>query len=146
METINRDSGRRSGFHVAVVGCETHSRPAAEDYAQVLINKQFTDDIDIFLELMGSYFGTPTPKYVSGTEEEFYGAFKAWEKCKAPEIMFYFSNLAPSIRDIGPHQFKLVKDFKTTIASKGVYYFEYENELSLRLDLHPHISQAIKRS
>lgn len=143
VETINRDSGRRSGFHAEVVGWETHSPPAAGEYAQAVINDQFPKDIDIFLGLLGSYFGTPTKTHASGTEEEFHVAYDAWSKNKSPEIMFYFSNQSSGLRDIDPDQLKLVKDFKKTITGKGVYYFEYENELGLRLDLHPHISQAI---
>lgn len=76
---------------------------------------------------MGSYFGTPTPNFASGTEEEFFVAYEAWEKSGTPEIMFYFSNLTPSVRDIDPDQLKLVRDFKTSIAAKGVYYFEYDD-------------------
>jgi hypothetical protein len=146
VDTINRDTGRRSGFFAEVVGWDTHTRPAAGDYAQGVVNDQFPKDIDIFVGIMGSYFGRPTKDYQSGTEEEFYVAHSSWTKNQTPEIMFYFSNQASSLSGIDPAQWKLVTDFKQKIGDLGIYYFQYATELALRLDLHPQLSDAIHES
>ena len=115
VETINRDNGRRLGFHAEVVGWETHTRPAAGEYAQAVINEQFPKDIDIFLGLLGSYFGRPTKNYNSGTEEEFYIAHESFSKTGAPQIMFYFSSQAASLDSIDPLHLGLVREFKKKI-------------------------------
>jgi hypothetical protein len=143
VDTINRDSGQRLGFHAEVVGWETHSRPAAGEYPQAVINEQFPKDIDIFVGLLGAYFGRPTKKYNSGTEEEFYVAHESFLKTGSPQIMFYFSSQADSLDKIDPKHLALVIDFKERIGELGVYYFGYRNELDLRLDLHPQLSAAI---
>lgn len=79
-DQINGDSGRRDGFHIEVVSWETHTRPSVGTHPQEIINEQFPDDIDIYLGLLGAYFGTPTRRYKSGTEEEFRLAFDNWQK------------------------------------------------------------------
>lgn len=143
VDTINQDSGQRNGFYAEVIGWETHTRPAAGEYAQAVINDQFPSDVDIFVGLMGSHFGSPTPRFNSGTEEEFDIAYKSWSKDGSPEIMFYFSTQSSSLSSIDPDQYKLVLDFKKNLENLGVYYFQYESELGLRLNLHPQLSRVI---
>lgn len=55
-------------------------------------------EYDVFIGILGSYFGTPTgainPKtgetYQSGTEEEFYKAYESWKEKDTPTINVYF--------------------------------------------------------
>lgn len=140
---INLDSGQRDGFIAEVVSWETHSRPAAGEYAQSVINEQFPEDIDIFLGMMGTYFGTPTKHWGSGTEEEFRLAYDRWKQKKSPEIMFYFSDALTSIRQIDPEQLEKRNSFQKEIATLGIYYFIYTDIVEFQFDLHNHISAAI---
>jgi hypothetical protein len=140
---INLDSGQRRGFVAEIVSWETHSRPAAGEYPQGVINDQFPDDIDIFVGMMGTYFGTPTKRWGSGTEEEFRIAYERWDKTKKPEIMFYFSDAMSSLSQIDPEQLTKRNSFRKDIAELGVYYFTYSNIIEFQFDLHNHINSAI---
>ncbi len=140
---INLDNGQREGFVAEIVSWETHSRPAAGEYPQAVLNDQFPDDIDIFVGMMGTYFGTPTKHWGSGTEEEFRIAYERWEKTKTPEIMFYFSDAMLSLSQIDPEQLSKRNSFRKSLGELGVYYFVYSDITEFQFDLHNHISAAI---
>ena len=126
---INIDRGRKDGFYIDLIMWETHTRPSIGNYAQEVINSQIPDDIDIFIGLMGHHFGTPTKDYNSGTEEEFRIAYNRWTKTASPDIMFYFSNFANTLRGINATQLALVQKFKQEISDLGILYSTY-SELS----------------
>lgn len=127
-----------------LVQWETHTWPAAGEYAQGVINEQFPEDIDIFIGMMGSYFGTPTRLYGSGTEEEFHIAHKSWKESGFPKIMFYFSAALPSsLTEIDAGQLALRNKFKKEIANLGVKYDEYQDLVTLRSRLHRHLNSEI---
>lgn len=144
VSNINRDSGFREGFHVEVIGWETDSRPSAGEYAQQVINEQLLGDIDIFVGLLGHYFGQPTQKYSSGTEEEFEIAFGNFKEKGAPKIMFYFSEAIESVRDVEADQLAKRNSFRKGLENRGVYYFSYNDITSFQFDLHRHISQTVR--
>ncbi|MEE9389541.1 MAG: hypothetical protein V3U96_13125 [Paracoccaceae bacterium] len=141
---INLDSGQQEGFVAEIVTWETHSRPAVGDYPQAVVNDQFPDDIDIFIGMMGAYFGTPTKHWGSGTEEEFRIAYKSWEKTKAPEIMFYFSDAMSSVNQIDPEQLSKRNTFRNDLQNLGVYYFVYTDVTEFQFHLLRHISSTIR--
>ena len=93
---------------------------------------------------MGSYFGTPTKNWGSGTEEEFRIAYKSWQKTRTPEIMFYFSDAMSSVNQIDPDQLKKRNSFKKDIEDLGVYYFSYTDIAEFQFYLHNHISATIR--
>lgn len=141
---INADSGRRDGFHIEVVSWETHTRPSVGTHPQEIINEQFPNDIDIYLGLLGTYFGTPTIKYQSGTEEEFRLAFESWEKNDFPEIMFYFSISKVDPDEIDTKQLELCKAFKREIGELGVKYEKYDDLMQFKVSFLRHLSDAVR--
>lgn len=145
VSNINFDSGQREGFVAEIVTWETHTRPAAGEYPQAVINDQFPDDIDIFIGMMGSYFGTPTKDWGSGTEEEFQISYKRWQKTQTPEIMFYFSDAMSSVSQIDPEQLSKRNSFRDNLKNLGVYYFSYTDVTEFQFDLFRHISDAIRK-
>lgn len=144
IDEINLYSGHPEGFFVEVIGWDSHTRPAAGDYPQATINAQIPDDIDIYLGLMGSHFGTPTKSFGSGTEEEFWMAYEGWKKTGRPEIMFYFSNSMTSLSLIDADQLKRRVEFKELLGQKGIRYEEYEDSTKFRITLQRQITHAIK--
>lgn len=140
---INEDSGRRDGFHIEVVAWETHTRPAAGDEPQAVINQQFPDDVDIYLGMLGVYFGTPTKNWGSGTEEEYRLAYASWERSKSPEIMFYFSDNGIPPSEIDAEQFRLCTEFKKEIGQMGVKYDKYRDLAEFKVLLHRQLSDAV---
>lgn len=145
VKNLNLDSGQREGFVAEIVSWETHTRPAVGEYSQAVINDQFPDDIDIFVGMMGTYFGTPTKHWGSGTEEEFRIAYKNWENTKTPEIMFYFSDAMSSVSEIDPDQLSKRNQFRNDLKDLGVYYFVYTDVTEFQFDLYRHISSAIHK-
>lgn len=144
VKNINLDNGQREGFVAEIVSWESHTRPAAGEYPQGVINGQFPDDVDIFIGMMGTYFGTPTKYWGSGTEEEFRIAYGSWEKTKTPEIMFYFSDAMSSLSQIDPEQLSKRNAFRNGLKDLGVYYFTYTDVTEFQFDLFRHISSAIR--
>ena len=143
VKNINLDNGQREGFVAEIVSWETHTRPAAGEYSQAVINDQFPDDIDIFIGMMGTHFGTPTKHWGSGTEEEFRIAYESWKKTKTPEIMFYFSDAMSSLSQIDPEQLSKRNSFQKDLENLGVYHFSYTDVTEFQFDLFRHISSAI---
>lgn len=144
VDQINLDLGSRHGYHVEVVDWQTHTWPAAGTHPQETINQQFPTDIDIYLGLMGSYFGTPTRKWGSGTEEEFRLAFDSWQKNQKPQIMFYFSDSAINLGDIDPSQLSKCNEFRNEVGALGVRYEKYADAVTFQINLRRHMVWAIE--
>ena len=70
-EDLNRELGSVLKFRIESVRWEKDAHAGCGEYGQEVINRQFDDLYDLFLGIMYSRFGTPTPVAGSGTEEEF---------------------------------------------------------------------------
>jgi hypothetical protein len=113
-----------SGVQVRDVRWEMDAIPAMGERGQAVINHQLVDDADILIGIFKARIGTPTGISASGTIEEidrFIGADKP--------VMLYFST-GPFPNNHDSEQFKLLRDYKNQIASRGLYAeFVDENEL-----------------
>ena len=72
---------------------------------------------------MWKRFGTQTPRFGSGTEEEFKDAYARWEKTKStPRIMFYFcqADLGYLSDEEEVKQFARVLAFRKELSDKGL--------------------------
>ncbi len=126
---LNNLIGRKAGLTFELMKWETDTYPSVGEDPQSVINEQIGDDYDVFVGIIWKRFGTPTPRELSGTAEEFYGAFeKARANPKGVRVMFYFNNASAAMSDIDIDQLKMVKDFQGSIGQMGVYYWKY-NEL-----------------
>jgi hypothetical protein len=78
------------GVVLELVRWETHVHPDM-GRTQGIVNDQIPPwDIDIFIGIMWSRFGTPTGDFGSGTVEEFQHAYERWKHERRPKILFYF--------------------------------------------------------
>lgn len=122
-------------------------------YSDLDINPQNTvnnqlPEIDIFLGIFWTRFGTPTTKFNSGSEEEFYNAFekKKSEPDKIKMMMFFKEASLPYETDF--IQFEMVKAFKEKIRYLGItssFTDLKQFELLLRIQLPPAISSLYKK-
>lgn len=79
------------GIQLELIRWETHVPPGLHERGAQGRVDEYIPEYDIFIGIMWKRFGTPTPQFGSGTEEEFRGAYARWEKTKkTPAIMFYF--------------------------------------------------------
>lgn len=119
---INRDSALR----LERVGWERDIVPGFATDPQAVINDQVADDYDIFIGILWTRFGTPTPRALSGTKEEFDRAHKRF--LASPDdlrIMLYFSECPVNPADLDLSQIQLIKDFRQEVSGKGGLYSTY---------------------
>jgi tetratricopeptide (TPR) repeat protein len=92
--------------------------PEAGRAEQIILDQLKPDTWGVFIGILWHRFGTPTgakdaetqKDYLSGTEEEFYTAYRLWQKHKKPRIMMYRCT-RPFPFDVDPDQLKRVNKF-----------------------------------
>ena len=124
-EDINNSLGKIIGFRLSSLRCENDIYPSVGEYGQQVINEQVDGNYDLFIGIMKTRFGTPTPQAGSGTEEEFNNAYEMYKNGEIDNIFFYFGNPSISPYEIEHAQFQKVKDFRKSIGELGVLYMEY---------------------
>ena len=124
MTELNQAWSTTLGIMFELVRWETSVRPAFSSDPQAAINEQIGEDYDIFIGIFWSRLGTPTPRSVSGSIEEFELAHKRLVATGgAPEILLYFKDapVAPSKIDV--KQLEGVQNFKGSLGVRGGLYF-----------------------
>jgi hypothetical protein len=117
---INRTQGMITPVRLELFKWKENVVPQIGDGPQPVIDRQ-TPPYDIYLGIMGTRFGTPTGRFGSGTEKEFFDALKRYRQHKRPWILFYFNESAVSPGSIDPDQIKRVLDFRKKASKLGVY-------------------------
>ena len=98
--------------------------------AQSVINSQI--EYEIYLGLLGSRFGTKTPRAGSGTEEEFDRAYKRYKDAPATvRVLFYFKTTLDNVQHLDLAQFQKVKDFRKKLEDSGVFYLDFADQDAL---------------
>ena len=136
---INKTIGDRFKFRIESVRWEKDARPQFGKSPQDVINKQLLNDIQLFIGIMFTKFGTPTDNAGSGTEEEFCWAYDEFEKGHDIEIMFYFNDEEISPSNINHEQAGKVKKFKDLISEKGGLYLQYKGVDDFKSKIRTHL-------
>lgn len=122
LEELNQSLGSSLRFRLELVRWETHTTPTIGYDPQDLINRQIPEDYDVFIGILWTRFGTPTPRAPSGTMEEFERARKRWESDPASvSVMFYFKEEPVSPFDVDTGQLEQVQRFRQLLASTALY-------------------------
>jgi hypothetical protein len=119
---LNQMHSESTGAYLELVKWETHAVPGFGADPQAVINEQIADNYDIFIGILSTNFGSPTPRAGSGTEEEFNRAYDRF--IKSPNelrIMFYFKDPELRASELDLDQYKKVKEFKKKLGEKGLY-------------------------
>lgn len=119
------------GVHIEVIGFgfSSHSSASGED-AQGILNKQFGEDYDIYIGVLWKKFGTPTPRDVSGTMEEFNDAYSRFKKNElAMRMAFYFNTKIENLNKVNTDDLIKINDFKKKLQTNvySVVYEEYNS-------------------
>lgn len=125
IEELNMSTFNNSDIKVELIKWETHANPDIGEYPQNVINKDIGNEYDIFIGILWSKFGSATPNYKSGTEEEFYNAYKRYRESRSVKIMFYFKQEPIPIDLIDPESIKSIRKFKIELGEKGLLYWDY---------------------
>src|SRR5215204_7344364 len=73
---LNQMHSETTGAYLELIKWETHAIPGFGSDPQAVINEQIADKYDIFIGMLATKFGSPTPRAGSGTEEEFERAYE----------------------------------------------------------------------
>ncbi|GAB5449197.1 MAG: hypothetical protein Gyms2KO_40700 [Gymnodinialimonas sp.] len=117
---INSDLGTIHSFRLECLMWEDLSSRISRR-PQESISAAF-DEFEIFLGLMGFYFGTPTGDFGSGTEEEYTLALKNWNEKRLEFIQFYFSAAKVDANLLDLDQVKKVREFREAVGRDGVLF------------------------
>jgi hypothetical protein len=123
---VNRVTEDTFGVTIRVLDWRRDVVPGVSTDAQQVVNQQ-TADCDIYFGMLGTRFGTPTPRAGSGTEEEFNAAYQRYvTDSTSIRLLFYFrSGAMGSALDIDPAQLGRVQDFRGRLQRMGVLYGEF---------------------
>lgn len=134
-EDINNGIGKIKGFRLSSLRWEKDVYPSVGEYGQEVINAQMNGEYDLFIGIMKSRFGTPTPNAGSGTEEEFDIAYEKYKKNEIGNIFFYFGKPNTPINEDDCLQLSKVMVFKKKMEENGVLYKSYMNLDSFKATL-----------
>lgn len=112
---INNGLGKTLGFRLTSLRWENDVYPSVGEYGQQVVNRQMEGIYDLFIGIMKTRFGTPTPYAESGTEEEFNIAYEKYRNGEIYNVFFYFGNPKVSFNDINIEQLQKIRDFRNKL-------------------------------
>ncbi|UTW61320.1 DUF4062 domain-containing protein [bacterium SCSIO 12741] len=127
IDELNTSAFLHSDVQVQLLKWENAVNPGIANYPQQVINSDIGKDYDIFLGILWSKFGTPTPQYGSGTEEEYQIAVKNRSESPSKEIMIYFKTAPIPFKSIDPESIRAINNFKNNLGDDGVLYWEFNS-------------------
>jgi hypothetical protein len=145
IEEYNKTWGRSTGILLDPIDWEKDVVPGFGSDPQNVVNEQVADRYDIYVGILWTRFGTPTPRAGSGTEEEFNRAYARFQQDPtALRIMFYFSDrsIVPSQQD--GEQLTRINQFRTKIAGQGGLYSTYDSLDDFRNQVRGHLARQVQ--
>ena len=131
VEEVNSFLAETQGVLLNTISWESDLLPGVGPDPQSVINSQILGRYDIYLGLLGTRFGTETPRAGSGTEEEFNQAFDMY--AASPEklrVLFYFGKTSDDVHRLDLDQLRKVLDFRKKLSSTTLFYeFSDRDEL-----------------
>ena len=128
-----------------LVDWETNVFPGVSSDPQAVINSQIPSDYDILIVMFWSRIGTSTPRYPSGTIEEFESAYDRWKKDNnSVSIMIYFKNDPIPVESIDPSQLAKLLEFKASLSDKGILFKSFTGSEDLSASLRVHLISQIQ--
>ena len=140
---LNRGLGEGLGIRIEIIGWDTHTYPQIGSDPQAVVNEQIGENYDVFIGILWARFGSPTPRFESGTLEEFERAKERFETDPSSvSVMFYFKEEPLSPNDIDPDQLSKVKDFRENL-SKNALIGKFSTEKEFGTNIRVHLTRCI---
>jgi hypothetical protein len=118
--------------------------PAVNTDAQAEINRQLTSTCDIYVGILGSRFGTATPRAGSGTEEEFNEALARFRASPTSlRLLFYFKRAGHDPFTIDPEQLRQVQSFRKRLGDEGVLFNDFADTAQFTKFIDEHLHNLI---
>jgi hypothetical protein len=145
IEETNRTWADFLGIRMESILYETHCRPGVGSDAQQIINEQLPP-YDVYLGILWKRFGTATPRFGSGTEEEFEIAYERYKKNPdSVGIMFYFKDEPVRPTEIDSLQLAKVNEFRKKLGPKGVLHWGFEAIGEFRQLIRIHLAKELQQ-
>ncbi len=137
---LSRDLGRR----LEMITWRNTAVPGVGTDPQAVINEHIGDNYDIFIGILWTRFGTPTPRAGSGAEEEFERAYARHKSNqKSIRLMIYFKKTPIDLEAIIPAQIEAIKAFRSKLGPKGVLYWDFTSREEFESYLRMHLSRQV---
>ena len=144
--TWNRTWARNLGVRLELLRWEDDAYPDIGEDAQDVINTQIPQDYDLFVGLMWTRFGTPTPRAGSGTKEEFELALARYKLSpNEVSILFYFKNTPIEPSKLDPEQLKKLLNFKASLGDEGVLHWNFSTSEQFEKLISMHITKHVQK-
>ena len=125
---LGEDLERTHAITLRLIGWPDTIRPGVGADPQSVINQQVGQAFDIYIGILGTRFGQPTPRAESGTEEEFISALKRFHlDTTSVRVLFYFKRTEQDPFTIDLDQMQKVKQFREGLGAQGVLYSDFNN-------------------
>lgn len=142
---LNKLWQNSKNIRLELIKWETDTFPDMGKDGQAVISRQIQGKYDIFIGILWKKFGSATPRADSGTEEEFLGAYKLFQK--DPEnlrMMFYFKESKVDMKDLDLNQLQQIRNFKKKIEDLGSYHWSFKHKEELANWLRLHLTRQIE--
>lgn len=134
------------GIRIELLRWETHSYPSLGADAQEVVNRQIGDDYELFVGILWTRLGTPTPRATSGTVEEFERAFERRKQgADNPEVMFYLKTAEPPEEKEKHSQSDEIEKFTRRLKGLGIYYWQFATLREFRQATRIHLSRFVQQ-
>lgn len=139
LKDINQTLGEQLDFRIESRKWENDSIPSFGEDGQSIINEQLLNDYQLFIGIMWNRFGSPTKRAESGTEEEFFQAYKKFIEQKDIQIMLYFNEANINPNELDLEQLQKVRSFKTKVSDLGSLYSPFNGTTDFTEKLRKHL-------
>lgn len=128
VEELNRMLDGVHKITLKMISWPEDFRPGVNEDIQTEINRQVQGHYDIYIGVLGSRFGTETPRAGSGTVEEFQLAISQFQQdSTSVRVFFYFKRTGLDPLAIDTDQLKKVQKFRNGLAQQGVVYMDFKD-------------------
>jgi len=132
------------GITLRLLGWPDSFRPGVGTDPQSVINQQLKDQYDVYLGILGTRFGQPTPRAGSGTAEEFEGAIDRFRKdTTSVRVLFYFNRMPVDPLDLDTDQLSKVQEFKGRLGAEGVLYRDFSDTGDFAKKIREHLYDLV---
>ena len=122
IKSVNLSVAGLEPVRLRLVRWETAVQPETGGDSQAIVSSQLAGEYEVFIGILWTHFGTPTPRSDSGTLEEFEAAVEKHKKDPSSvSVMFYFKDAPRAPMDIDPKQLQKVQEFRKKYKEDGIY-------------------------
>lgn len=133
------------GIRLKLVRWRTHASPGFGEDAQTVINDQIQAHHDVFVGILWSRIGTPTPRAESGTIEEFRQARERYSEDPGSMALMLYFKMAPIPQPIDTKQVRAVQDFRSGLGDEGGLYWTFDTADDFERTVHLHLARYLQQ-